>query len=59
MTIKLYDVTGKEVKELVNEIRDSGYYEVELNGRDLSSGVYICTIKANKYNKSIKLMMVK
>lgn len=59
VTIKLYDVTGKEVKELVNEIRDSGYYEVELNGRDLSSGDYICTIKANKYNKSIKLMMVK
>lgn len=50
---------GREVKELINEIKEAGYYKLEFDGNELSSGIYICTINANKFSKSIKLMLVK
>jgi len=57
--IKIYDMLGREVKELINEIKEAGYYKLEFDGNELSSGIYICTINANRFNKSIKLMLVK
>ncbi|MEJ5352415.1 MAG: T9SS type A sorting domain-containing protein [Melioribacteraceae bacterium] len=59
VTIKIYDVLGREIKELINEMKEAGYYKLEFDGNELSSGIYICTINANKFNKSIKLMLVK
>ncbi|MDH7605448.1 MAG: T9SS type A sorting domain-containing protein [Melioribacter sp.] len=59
VTIKVYDMLGREVKELIEEIKEAGYYKLEFNGSELSSGIYICTIRANKFNKSIKLMLIK
>ncbi|MFA7362200.1 MAG: T9SS type A sorting domain-containing protein, partial [Candidatus Kapaibacterium sp.] len=40
VSIKLYDITGKEVKTLVNEARTAGYYTVQFNASNLSSGTY-------------------
>ena len=59
VTIKIYDMLGREVKELIEEIKEAGYYKLEFNGNELSSGIYICTIRANKFSKSIKLMLIK
>ncbi|MFZ1322650.1 MAG: T9SS type A sorting domain-containing protein, partial [Ignavibacteria bacterium] len=38
--LKIYDITGKYIKELVNQKQQSGNYEVKFDGSDLSSGVY-------------------
>ncbi|MEJ5352392.1 MAG: T9SS type A sorting domain-containing protein [Melioribacteraceae bacterium] len=59
VTIKIYDMLGREVKELINDLKEAGYYKLEFDGNELSSGIYICTINANKFSKSIKLMLVK
>lgn len=40
VTIKIYNVLGKEVSTLVNKQQPAGYYEVQFNASSLSSGVY-------------------
>ena len=57
--IKVYDVLGREMQTLVNEVKKAGYYSVEWNGSSLSSGVYFYQIKAGDYNAVKKMMLIK
>lgn len=59
VTIKVYDIIGKEVATLVNEHKSAGYYKVDFDASKLTSGVYIATIQASGFNKSIKLLLTK
>lgn len=59
VTIKIYDVLGKEVATLVDEHKNAGYYRIDFNGTSLSSGVYLATIQTNNFSKSIKLLLTK
>ncbi|MEW6195790.1 MAG: T9SS type A sorting domain-containing protein [Bacteroidota bacterium] len=64
VTLKVYDILGKEVAELVNETKAAGYYEVNFNvkthyGASLPSGVYIYTIRAGNYVESKKMILTK
>ncbi|MFA7418136.1 MAG: T9SS type A sorting domain-containing protein [Melioribacteraceae bacterium] len=59
VTIKVYDIIGKEVATLVNEAKSAGYYKVDFDASKLTSGVYICSIQASAFSKSIKLMLTK
>jgi len=49
--VKIYDMLGTEVSELVNEVLASGYYETTFDASNLSSGVYIYRITAIKDDK--------
>jgi len=44
--IKIYDILGSEVMELLNEQKEAGVYEVEFNSDNLSSGMYVYKISA-------------
>lgn len=44
VSIILYDISGREVKTLVNDQRTSGYYTIQFNSAGLSSGVYFYRI---------------
>lgn len=46
VTIKVFDINGKELITLVNEQRNAGYHSVNFNGSTLSSGVYFYQINA-------------
>ncbi len=59
VTIKVYDIIGKEAATLVNEQKSAGYYKVDFDASRLTSGVYIATIQASGFNKSIKLLLTK
>lgn len=59
VTIKVYDVLGKEVATLVNEHKSAGYYKADFDASKLTSGVYICSIQASGFSKSIKLLLTK
>lgn len=59
VTIKVYDIIGKEVATLVNEAKSAGYYKADFDASKLTSGVYICSIQASGFNKSIKLLLTK
>ncbi|MCX6159511.1 MAG: hypothetical protein NTY74_16135 [Ignavibacteriae bacterium] len=59
----VYDMTGREVKTLVNEARQAGYHTVEMNASMLSSGTYFFRIIANANGKDFistkKMVLVK
>ena len=59
VTIKLYDVTGREVSTLVNERHDAGYYNYRFNGEGLTSGVYFYSIQAGDYKDVKRMMLIK
>lgn len=59
VTIKVYDLLGKEIASLVNENKSAGYYKVEFNASKLTSGVYIYTINANNFIQSKKILLMK
>jgi len=46
VSIKLFDMSGKEVANLVSEVKTAGYYTVNFNASNLSSGVYFYKIIA-------------
>jgi len=59
VTLKVYDVLGSEVATLVNEERSAGSYEVELNTRGLTSGVYFYRLQAGSFVETKKMVLMK
>lgn len=57
--LKVYDVLGKEVAELVSEELSAGKYNVNFNASNLASGTYIYTLRGNNVNLSHKMLLVK
>ena len=55
----VYDVRGRLVAELVNEMRDQGRYEITWNADHFSSGVYMIKLTAGSAVKVQKVMLVK
>jgi hypothetical protein len=50
VSILLYDISGREVANLVNEVKTAGYYTVQFNASDLASGMYFYRITATNNN---------
>ncbi len=59
VTIKVFDIAGKEVYELVNEQKAKGRYEVRFDGSNLSTGVYYYKITAGSYSDVKKMILIK
>jgi photosystem II stability/assembly factor-like uncharacterized protein len=61
VTLKVYDVLGKEVATLVNEEKPAGMHNVEfrIQNLDLSSGIYFYQLKAGDYSESKKMILMK
>ncbi|MGD8781551.1 MAG: T9SS type A sorting domain-containing protein [Ignavibacteria bacterium] len=59
VTLKIYDVLGREVKTLVNETQIIGVYSVEFNASKLASGVYISRLTAGNFVEKRKMLLVK
>ncbi len=59
--IKLYDIVGREVATLVNEVKDAGNYEIEVDGEKLglSTGIYFYQMKAGKFTATNKMVFLK
>ena len=65
-TLKIYNVLGEEVANLVNEQKPAGRYEVKFNGSNLPSGVYIYRLtavpigsQAGSYSAVKKMILLK
>lgn len=50
VTLKVYDLLGREVATLVNEVKEAGRYHVEWNAENVSSGVYVVRLRARGAN---------
>ncbi|RPI75838.1 MAG: T9SS C-terminal target domain-containing protein [Ignavibacteriales bacterium] len=57
--LKIYDILGREVATLVNEIKGAGYYKVNFDGSSLASGIYIYRLTAGNYISTKKMLMIK
>jgi spore coat protein A len=59
VTLKLYNSLGQEVATLIDADAQAGYHIVKLDAKDLASGVYIYTIEAGKFSKTLKMMLLR
>jgi hypothetical protein len=63
VTLIVYDITGREVAALLNEVKEAGYYTAEFNGSSLASGIYFYRItsegEGQKHIKTMKMILVK
>jgi hypothetical protein len=59
VTLKVYDVLGNEVAALVNQTQSAGKYDVRFDASGLSNGIYFYTIKADDFNSTKKMILIK
>jgi len=59
VTLKVYNMIGEEVAQLVNEMKEAGSYEVNFNASNLPSGNYLYVLKGvNNNSLDVKKMML-
>jgi len=59
VTIKVYDVLGKEIARLVNETKQAGYHKIVFNSGNLVAGAYFYKIDAGKFTDTKKFILLK
>jgi photosystem II stability/assembly factor-like uncharacterized protein len=59
VTLKVYDLLGREVAVLVNEVKKMGSYEVRFDGAQLPSGFYFYQLRAGDFMQSKKLVLLR
>jgi hypothetical protein len=59
VTLKIYDLLGREVATLVNERKDPGVYNVDFNATNMASGIYLYKISSGDFSAVKKMMLVK
>lgn len=59
VNIKVYDIIGKLVAEIVNEYKSAGNYSVEFNGSEFSSGVYFYKMETPDFVQTKRMVLMK
>ena len=59
VTLKIFDINGREITTLVNQSQNEGYQSVQFNASDLPGGVYFYRLEAGNYNDIKKLILLK
>ena len=57
--LRVYDITGKEVANLVNGFQEKGKHEINFDASKLSSGVYFYSIESGEFVQTKKMMLIK
>ncbi len=58
ITIKVFDLTGKEVRTLLSEVSPAGSYEVEFKAKELPSGIYFYYLEAGDFIEIRKMVLI-
>ncbi len=61
VSLKVYDVTGREVASLLNEYKNAGVYEMDFNANDygMTSGMYFYKITSGDFSEVRKMILTK
>ena len=59
VTLKIYNILGEQVADVVNQVMPAGYHQVVFDGSKLASGLYIYRIEAGNFVQVKKMMMLK
>ena len=62
--MRVYDVSGRLIRVLVNEVRDAGSYEISWDGTNglgntVASGIYFCRMEAADYERTLKMVLLR
>lgn len=57
--LQVYDSLGKEVAELISEVKDAGKYKINFNAENLPSGIYFYTINVGQHKSTKKFLLIK
>jgi hypothetical protein len=59
ITIRVFDLLGREIAILVNEERSAGEHKIVFNGKNLPSGVYFCQLQSGEFKQTRKFILQK
>ena len=59
VTLKIYDVLGRELQTLVSEYQISNSYTIDFNASELPSGIYFYKIFSGNYSETKKMLLIK
>ena len=59
VSLVVYDLLGREVASLVNEVKEPGSYKVNFNASNLPSGIYTYRIQSGSFVQTKKMMLLK
>jgi len=59
VTLKVFDILGREIETLVRELKDAGEYEVEFDGGNLQTGLYLYKLTIKNYTEVKKMILLK
>lgn len=59
VTLKVFDILGKEIANLINEFNQSGTYEINWNASQYPSGIYFYKLETNNFSQVRKMMLLK
>jgi glucuronoarabinoxylan endo-1,4-beta-xylanase len=59
VTLKIYDLLGKEIATLVDEQKSPGKHQAHFDAAGLSAGVYFYRLRAGEFSQTRKLLLVK
>jgi hypothetical protein len=59
VSLKIYDILGRDIASLVNEEKPAGSYKIEFDATSLPSGIYFYTLTAGKFRETKKMVLVK
>ncbi len=59
VSLRVYDVLGREIATLVNEVKNAGVYSVDFNASNLTSGTYFYRLESNGFVGTKKMLMIK
>lgn len=59
ISLKVYDVLGNEISELVNEIQNPGSYKIKFESGNLSSGIYFYMLQSENKSVTKKMVIIK
>ena len=55
----IFDILGRHIRTLVNEVKEPGFYQIEFDGSRLASGVYFYTLSSKHFVKTNKMIILK
>jgi hypothetical protein len=59
VSLKIYDILGREIVTLVNEVRTAGYYSMDFDASTLSSGVYFYRMESGTFSNIKRMVLIK
>lgn len=59
VNITIYNINGRKIKTLVNQVQNSGEYTVSFDATGLASGIYIYKLKTDSFKQSRKMLLVR